>query len=139
MLHERCVRIICNGRQSPFTELLSKGNSVSIHIRNIRRLTIEMLRLDTGLSSPLINNIFKLKAENPYNLRHVSQFSRPMVKSVYHGTERIPYLGPRRSSIWYYYQIYVVYFTVMLYMRTLVGLFHFTFFMKCCMFNRFFN
>ena len=95
MLHERCVRIICNDKQSSFTELLSKDNSVSIHIRNIGRLTTEMFRLYTGLSSPLINNIFKLKAENPYNLRQVSEISRPMVKSVYHGTESISYLGPK--------------------------------------------
>ena len=139
MLHERCVRIICNDNQSYFTELLSKDNSVSIHIRNIPRLTTEMFRLYTGLSSPLINNIFKIKAKNPYNLRQVSEFSRPVVKSVYHRTERIPYLGPRRSSILYYYQIYVVYFTVILYMRILAGLFHFIFFTKCCTLNRFFN
>ena len=139
MLRERCVRIICNDKQSYFTELLSKDNSVSIHIRNIPRLTTEMFRLYTGLSSPLINNIFKIKAKNPYNLRQVSEFSRPVVKSVYHRTERIPYLGPRRSSILYYYQIYVVYFTVILYMRILAGLFHFIFFTKCFMLNRFFN
>ena len=48
-----------------------------------------------GEPPPLINNIFKLKAENPYNLRQVSEFSRPMVKSVYHGTESISYLGPK--------------------------------------------
>ena len=36
-----------------------------------------------SLSPPLINNMFKLKAENSYNLRQVSEFSRPMVKSVY--------------------------------------------------------
>ena len=128
MLHERCVRIICNDKQSYFTELLSKDNSVSIHIRNIPRLTTEMFRLYTGLSSPLINNIFKIKAKNPYNLRQVSEFSRPVVKSVYHRTERIPYLGPRRSSILYYYQIYVVYFTVILYMRILAGTISFYFF-----------
>ena len=29
------------------------------------------------------------------NLRQVSGFSRPMVKSVYHGTESILYLGPK--------------------------------------------
>ena len=35
MLHERFLRIIYNGKQSYFTELRNKGNSVSIHIRNI--------------------------------------------------------------------------------------------------------
>ena len=42
-----------------------------------------------------MSNMFKLKAEHSYNLRQVSEFSRPMVKSVYHGTESISYLGPK--------------------------------------------
>ena len=42
-----------------------------------------------------MSNMFKLKAENSYNERKVSEFSRPMVKSVYHGTEGISYLGPK--------------------------------------------
>ena len=95
MLHERCLRLIYNDKQSSFTELMNKDNSVSIHIRNIQRLAIEMFRFYNGLSPPLMNNIFKLKAENSYKLRQVFEFSRPMVKSMYHGTESISYLGPK--------------------------------------------
>ena len=95
MLHERCLRIIYNDKQSSFTELLNKDNSVSIHTRNIQRLAIEMFRFYNGLSPPLMKNIFKLKAKTSYNLRQVSEFSRPMVKSVYHGTESISYLEPK--------------------------------------------
>ena len=84
MLHERCLRIIYNGKQSSFTELLNKDNSVPFHMTNIQRLALEMFRFYNGLSSPLMHNIFKLRTENPYNLRHVSGFSRPMVKCVYH-------------------------------------------------------
>ena len=91
MLHERCLRIIYNDKQSSFTELMNKDSSVSMHIRNIQRLATEIFRLYNGLSPPSIKNIFKLRVENPYNLRHVSEFSRPMVKSVYHGTESISY------------------------------------------------
>ena len=69
MLHERCLRIIYNDKQSSFTELLNKDNSVSFHIRNIQRLVIEMFWFYNGLSPPLLNNIFKLRAENPYSLR----------------------------------------------------------------------
>ena len=89
MLPQSCLRIIYNDKQPSFTELLNKDNSVSPHIRNIQRLAIEMIRFYNGLSPPLMKNIFKLKVENPYNLRHVSEFSRPMVKSVYHETESI--------------------------------------------------
>ena len=95
MLHEICQRIIYNDKQSSFTELLNKDNSVSIHIRNMRRLPIEMFRFYNGLSPLLMNNVFKLKAEKSYNLRQVSEFSRSMVKSEYHGTESISYLGPK--------------------------------------------
>ena len=52
-----------------------------------------------GLSPPLMSNMVKLKAENSYHLRQVSEFSRPMVKSVYHGTESILYLGPKIRDI----------------------------------------
>ena len=69
MLHERHLRIIHNDKQSSFTELLNQDNSVSIHIRNIQRLAIEIFSFYNGLSPPLMNNIFKLKAENPYHLK----------------------------------------------------------------------
>ena len=98
-LHERGLRIICNDQQSPFIDLLKKDNSVSIHIRNIQRLAIKMFRFYNRLSSSLMGNIFKLKAENSSNLRQVSEFSRSMVKSVYHGTESISYLGPKLWNI----------------------------------------
>ena len=86
MLYERCLRIIYNDQQSSFTELLNKDSSVSILIRNIQRLATGMFRFYNGLSPPLMSIMFKLKAENCYNVRRVSEFSRPMVKSVYHGT-----------------------------------------------------
>ena len=95
MLHERCLRIIYNDKQSSFTESVNKESSVSIHIRNIQRLANEMFKFYNGSSPPLLNNIFKLKAKYPYNLRQVSEFSRSIVKSVYYGTENISYFGPK--------------------------------------------
>ena len=95
MLHERCLRIIYNDRQSSFDELLNKDSSVSVHIRNIQRLAIEMFKFYNGLSPPLMNNIFKLKEENPYNQRHLSEFFSTLINSVYHGTESISFLGPK--------------------------------------------
>ena len=51
-----------------------------------------MYKVSNELSPPLVNNIFTQK--NFYNLRLNSQFSRPLVRSVFHGTESISYLGP---------------------------------------------
>ena len=44
MLYERCLRITYNDKQASFTDSLNKGNSVSMHIKNIQRLAIEMFR-----------------------------------------------------------------------------------------------
>ena len=93
MLHKRCLRIIYNDKQSLFNELLNKNSSVSVHIENIQRLATEMLKFCNGLLPPIMDNVFKLKTKNPYNLRQVSEFSRPIVKAVYHGIESISCLG----------------------------------------------
>ena len=64
-------------------------------MRNIQKLALEMFKLYNGLSTPIMDNIFKLKTEDPYNLRQVSKFSRLIVKTVYHGTE-IFYFGEQK-------------------------------------------
>ena len=46
-----------------------------------------------------MNRAFKLKSDSRYNLRQILQFSRSLVKSVYHGTESVSYLGPKISNI----------------------------------------
>ena len=93
-LHERCLRIIYNDKQSSFKMLLEKDSSVSIHDKNIQCLATEMYKVSNGLSPPIDSNIFTHKNCHPYNLRLNSQFSRPLVRSVFHGTESISCLGP---------------------------------------------
>ena len=56
-----------------------------------------MYKVSNGLSPPFISDIFKHKNSHPYNLPHVSQFFRPLLKTVFHGTKSISYLG---SVIW---------------------------------------
>ena len=45
---ERCLSMICNDKQLSLTELLDKDSSVQIHITNIQKLEIEMLRFCDG-------------------------------------------------------------------------------------------
>ena len=94
-LHERCLRIIYNDKRSSFNALLEKDGSVSIHERNIKILATEMFKVSKNLAPPQMHEIFKLKDQPQYNLRYNSLFSRPLVKSVYKGTERLSFLGPK--------------------------------------------
>ena len=94
-LHERCLRLVYNDKQSSFNELLEKDGSVSIHMRNIQILATEMYKLVNNLSLPSMNRVLKLNSGSYYNLRQISQFCRSLIKLVYHGTESISYLGPK--------------------------------------------
>ena len=96
-LHERCLRIIYNDKHSNFEELLVKDNSVSIHHNNIHTLAIEMYKVANGMSPDIMNDIFKLRENTHYNLRHASQFFVDPIHSVFHGSESASYLG---SKIW---------------------------------------
>ena len=100
-LHERCLRTIYSDKQSSINELLQKDGSVSIHERNPQVLATEMYKICNGLLTPLMKDIFPIN-RNPINLRQYSQFFRPRVNTVYHGTESISNLGPK---IWIWYQV----------------------------------
>ena len=73
----------------------TKVSSVFIYISNIKYLAIEMFCVNINLSSPIMNDIFKRKDGSRCDLNYFSEFSRPLMKSVYHGSEIISFRGPK--------------------------------------------
>ena len=63
-LHERFLRLIYNDKQLTFEELLEKDDSVSIHIRNLQALVIEMCNVVNGGSTEIMKEIFRICEEN---------------------------------------------------------------------------
>ena len=53
-----------------------------------------MIKVSNGLLPVLMDDIFKLRGTQTYNLRKLSQFYRPKVNSVYNGTGSVSFLGP---------------------------------------------
>ena len=51
-IHERASRITYKDKLSSYGELLIKGNSVTIHHRNIRALAIETYKVILGICPP---------------------------------------------------------------------------------------
>ena len=95
-LQESCLRTIYNDQQSSCNEVLEKYGSVSIQERNLQVLATEMYKISNGPPMALMKDLFPVN-RNPYILRQNSQFSRPRINTVYHGTESISNLG---SKIW---------------------------------------
>ena len=52
-LHQRVLRIIYDDRCSTFEELLKKDGAVTIHVRNIRKVSIEMYKVTDLSKVPL--------------------------------------------------------------------------------------
>ena len=57
-LHERCLRLIYNDKNSSYEELLTNDGSVFIHHRNMQALVTEFYKIKNGLSPEIFTEIF---------------------------------------------------------------------------------
>ena len=73
-LHDRCLRIIYDDKQSPCEELLEKDSSVSIHERNMQILATEMYKVSKSISSPQITELFARRNEHSYKFLSICKF-----------------------------------------------------------------
>ena len=55
----------------------------------------EMFKINRGIPLSIMKGIFEPKADHPSNLRCISRISAPLVSRVFHGTESIPFFGPK--------------------------------------------
>ena len=78
-----------------YENLLVKDDTVSMHLQNIQALAIEMYKIKNDLSTEILSNILTQRTQKHYNLRNASDFQIPFVRTVYHGTESISYIGPK--------------------------------------------
>ena len=66
-----------------------------MHTRNLQTLAIEMYEVSKSIPPKIFVDIFSRNSCANYNLHYQSEFSRPLVKLAFNGTETISYLGPR--------------------------------------------
>ena len=62
-------------------------------LKNIESVAVKMFHLGWNLSPTIMNDIFSHKDNSLHNLREISESSRPLVKSIYDGSERASFLG----------------------------------------------
>ena len=98
-LRERCLRIIYSYKQSSFETLLEIDGSFSVYNRNLEILATEMHKIKNDLSPLIDTELFEQRNEQHYDLRKNSQFTIPPIKTVYHGSESISFLGPKIWNI----------------------------------------
>ena len=94
-LHEQCLWIVYNDKESNFNEILVKDCSVSIHHQNLQKLAVKIFKVSRGLSPEIVNKLFQFREQIPYELRQRCQFQILWVHSVFSGTESLKFLGPK--------------------------------------------
>ena len=72
-----------------------KGNSFSIHERNIQKLAIEIYRFLNGLSPSILNNVFHENMSNSDDIRNHEELYSRNPKTVRYGTETVLYIAPK--------------------------------------------
>ena len=92
-IHERALRLVYRDKKSTFDELLTKDNSVKVHIKNLQVVVTEMFRVKNKESPEIMNRVFPI-AEQNYNLRNNCNFVSRRINTVHYGTESLSHLGP---------------------------------------------
>ena len=70
------------------------GSSVTVHDRNLKRLSTEMFTVKNKLSPVPIQELFEAHV-NYHNLRSNRCWEIPRVRTVNYGTETMRYRGPK--------------------------------------------
>ena len=74
--------------------MLEKDNSVSIHVKNLQTLMIEMFKTKESINPPFMKEIF-CEHIVTYNLRNINDFLLPRVGTTIYGSDTIRYRGQR--------------------------------------------
>ena len=90
-IHERASRLVYDDYITSFEGLLIKDNSVSIHHRNIQKVTIEMFKVKNNLCPAFIKSLFH---QLPSRTRSKAFLHRQRVNKVYKGEYSIRSFGP---------------------------------------------
>ena len=78
---------------------MEKDGSVSAQNRNLQILATEMYKIKNDLSSLIVTKLFEQRNEQHYDLGNNSQFTIPSIRTVYHESESMLFLGPKIWNI----------------------------------------
>ena len=97
-LHERALRILYNGYESTFENLLELDNSMSIHHRNIRLLSIELYKVKHNLSNQVMSELSNLWNIN-YDFRSQTDLELGPIYTSAYGLRSLKYFVPKIWNI----------------------------------------
>ena len=95
-IHERALRIVYQGHNLTFNELLAKDGSFKIHDRYLQKLYIGTFKVKMKLTTEIMNEVFDF-IECRYPLRNELRFKSRNIRTARYGIETAAFVG---SRIW---------------------------------------
>ena len=96
--HERALRIVLNDHFSDFETMLLNMNDITIRIRNIQTLMIELFKIKYDLALPMMDSLLNTRT-NCYKFRNLQEFQLQRKRTVFYGLETISYGAPQLWTI----------------------------------------
>ena len=93
-IHERASRITYKDMTSDFDTMLVRGNAVSIHVRNLQLLMMEIYKTKWELNPSFMKEIF-VEKHIPYGLRSCDNLQLPQARTTCNGLDTISFRGCR--------------------------------------------
>ena len=93
-IQKRALQALYNDFESNFNSLLNKGNHLTIHELNKRKLLIEVYKCVNKLAPPFLNDIFKIRNTHQ-SLRINDTLVLPKTSTKSWGLHSIAYRGSR--------------------------------------------
>ena len=96
--HERALRFAYNDCKNDFGSFLGQSNSMSIHVRNLQLLMMEIFKTKFDWNPPFMKDIF-IERRITDNLRHGNDVQLPKMWTTSFRVETLAYLG---NKLWKY-------------------------------------
>ena len=93
-IHHRALSIVYRDYTSSFKTLLKKSNSVTIHIKNIQQLAIEIFKAQKNMSPSFMSDIF-IPKDTYYHLRSGKSIVYNSSRTNTYGINSISHLAPK--------------------------------------------
>ena len=94
-IHNRALRIVYQDKKSNLQDVLQKGKSVSIHMKNLQYLATEIYTVKNCLSPKIMKEVFILQENENYNLRSGRHLTNRNIHTAHFGNDTTTNLGPR--------------------------------------------
>ena len=95
-IHERALRAVYNDFSSSFSQLLSKGDHVTVHQKNLKTLCLKVFKAINGYSPKFINSMLTEKLLH-HDLRIQNLLNLPKTSTITYGLHSFTY---RSTSTW---------------------------------------